>query len=89
MDKVSTGMRVIVPFGKSNRLREGYILALIGESDFRIKEIGEIVDESSIFNENMIKLAHWMRRRYISTYSDVFKCLLPPGTGLISTKIGT
>ena len=88
LDKVSTGMRVIVPFGKSNRLREGYILALIGESDFKdLKEIGEIVDESSIFNENMIKLAHWMRRRYISTYSDVFKCLLPPGTGLISTKI--
>lgn len=87
-DKVSIGVRVIVPFGKSNRLREGYIIDLVDESDFKdLKEISEIVDTVSVLDINMIKLAHWMRHRYISTYSDVFKCLLPPGSGLISSKI--
>ena len=86
--RVSTGVRVIVPFGKSNQLREGYIIALTDESDFgELKEIVEIVDENPVLDENMIKLARWMRYRYISTYSDVFKCLLPPGTGLVSSKV--
>ncbi|HOP99256.1 MAG TPA: primosomal protein N' [Acetivibrio clariflavus] len=88
LGKVNTGMRVIVPFGKSNRLLEGYVVALTDESDFKdLKDVSEIIDESPAFNENLIKLAHWMRYRYISTYSDVFKCLLPPGTGLMSSKV--
>jgi len=87
LDKVAIGMRVIVPFGKSNRLREGYVIDLLAESDFKqLKEISEIVDEMSVFDSNIIKLAHWMRHRYISTYSDVFKCLLPPGIGLVNSK---
>lgn len=87
LGKVTIGVRVIVPFGKSNRLREGYVIALLDKSDFKdLKEITEIVDEISAFNSNIIKLAHWMRYRYISTYSEVFKCLLPPGTGLVNYK---
>lgn len=87
MGKVNTGIRVIVPFGKSNRLREGYVIGVLCESGFiELKEVNEIVEEGSVLDTNMIKLAHWMRHRYISTYSDVFKCLLPPGTGLINSK---
>lgn len=86
--KVSPGMRIIVPFGKSNRLREGYVIGLCSESDYNdLKEISKVVDEKSVLNLNMIKLAHWMKQKYISTYSDVFKCLLPPGTGLKSSKM--
>lgn len=87
MGKVSPGIRIIVPFGKSNRLTEAYVLGVCSESDYGdLKEIREVVDENSVLSENMIKLAHWMKHRYISTYSDVFKCLLPPGTGLKSSK---
>jgi len=87
-DRVGIGMRVIVPFGKSNRLREAYVISLVDESDFKdLKEISDVVDETPVLDSNIIKLAHWMRYRYISTYSDVFKCLLPPGTGLASSKI--
>lgn len=87
LDIVSTGMRVIVPFGKANRLREAYVIALLDESDFKdLKEISEIIDKSSALDLNIIKLAHWMRHRYISTYSDVFKCLLPPGSSLVNSK---
>jgi primosomal protein N' (replication factor Y) len=86
--KVSVGIRVIVPFGKSNRRREGYVIGILAESDMQnLKEIDEVVDENSFLNKNMIKLAYWMRHRYISTFSDVFKCLLPPGIGLINSKV--
>ncbi len=85
--KISPGIRVIVPFGKSNRHREGYVLGVCSESGHAdLKEISDVVDENSVLDINMIKLAHWMKHRYISTYSDVFKCLLPPGTGLRSSK---
>jgi primosomal protein N' (replication factor Y) len=85
--KVNVGIRIIVPFGKSNRLREGYVIGVLSESDMQnLKEISEVIDESSFLNINMIKLAYWMRHRYISTFSDVFKCLFPPGTGLKNLK---
>ncbi|WP_010252413.1 primosomal protein N' [Acetivibrio cellulolyticus] len=87
ISNVTPGIRVIVPFGKSNRLREGYVVGVLSESDMQdLKEISEVIDKSSVVDINMIKLAHWMRHRYISTYSDVFKCLLPPGTGMVSCK---
>ncbi len=85
--KVSPGIRIIVPFGKANRLTEGYVLNVCSESSHNdLKEISEVVDENSVLDINMIKLARWMKHRYISTYSEVFKCLLPPGTGLKSSK---
>ena len=52
-----------------------------------LKEISRVVDEKPVLKENMIKLAYWMKKQYICTYSDTIKCMLPPGIGVSSTKI--
>ncbi|HOM01706.1 MAG TPA: primosomal protein N' [Acetivibrio sp.] len=85
---IKPGMRVIVPFGKSNRLVEGYVLDVLNSPDVSsLKEISRVVDEKPVLKENMIKLAYWMKKQYICTYSDTIKCMLPPGIGVSSTKI--
>ncbi|ODM25604.1 primosomal protein N' [Acetivibrio mesophilus] len=88
MDTIVPGMRVIVPFGKSNRLVEGYVLDVLKSPEVSLlKEISSVIDEKPVLKANMIKLAYWMKKRYICTYSDTIKCMLPPGIGVSSTKI--
>jgi primosomal protein N' (replication factor Y) len=90
-EKVLPGVRVIVPFGKSNRSVEGYVLELFDDIPFdgpkELKEIVKIIDESPVMSESMLKLCAWIKERYICTYSDAVKCMLPPGIGVKSLKI--
>ncbi len=101
-DRVRPGMRVIVPFGKSDRLTEGYVLDVFelkgkneeeeaspapGKSSIQLKYIKKAVDEKPLLSTNMIRLASWMKDRYICTYSDALKCMLPPGIGVKSIKV--
>lgn len=86
--KLVPGFRVIVPFGKSNRLVEAYVLDTCEKADvIELKEIDRVLDEKPVLNNNMIRLAQWMKERYICTYSDAIRCMIPPGTGVNSTKI--
>ena len=81
------GVRVLVPFGKSNRLVEAYVLGTCEKADVtQLKQIDRVLDEKPVLNDNMIKLAQWMKDRYICTYSDAIKCMIPPGIGVKSTK---
>ncbi|MGI6777026.1 MAG: primosomal protein N' [Acetivibrionales bacterium] len=88
VDKVKPGMRVIVPFGKSDRLKEGYVLKLVQKSGFKLlKSIRKVVDDKPVLSEKMLMLASWMKHRYICTYSDAIKCMLPAGIGIKSTRV--
>lgn len=87
-DKVLPGVRVIVPFGKSNRSMEGYVLGLADNSTIEgLKEIVRVIDEAPVLSESMLTLCAWIKERYICTYSDAVKCMLPPGIGVKSLKI--
>lgn len=82
------GVRVIVPFGASDRLVEAYVVDVCEKpSVHKLKEIIRPVDERPVLKGDMLKLAQWMKNRYICTYSDVIKSMLPPGIGVKSTKI--
>ncbi|TYQ15630.1 UNVERIFIED_CONTAM: replication restart DNA helicase PriA [Acetivibrio alkalicellulosi] len=85
---VKKGIRIIVPFGKSNRLLEGYVFDLIEKDDIKgLKKITSVIDEKPVLSRTMIRLAKWMKKRYICTYSDVIRCMIPPGVSVKSTKI--
>ncbi len=82
VDNVSTGIRVIVPFGNKNRSVEGYVLKTSEKDNGdKLKSVKSIVDKKPVLNEDMIKLARWMKKRYVCTYKDAIKCMVPPGTG--------
>lgn len=88
IESIVPGMRVIVPFGKSNRLVEGYVLDVLSKPEVsQLKEINRLIDEKPVLKRNMINLAHWMKKQYICTYSDTIKCMLPPGIGVKSSKV--
>ncbi|NSW90827.1 MAG: primosomal protein N' [Firmicutes bacterium] len=87
-DSVKPGVRVIVPFGKTNMPKEAYVLDVLDSSNWDgLKSINKLVDEKPVLNERMIRLAAWMRERYICTYHDAIKCMLPAGVGVKAYRI--
>lgn len=83
------GVRVIVPFGRSDRPVEGYVLGLSdqeGEAG-ELKEIKEMIDDKPVLQPDMLELCRWMKKRYICTYSDAIRCMLPPGGTTKSMRV--
>ena len=76
--QVRPGVRVAVPFGGS-RPREGIVLAMGGETDKRLKDILEVLDEEPLLTETQLKLALWMRERFFCTVMDAVRAMLPAG----------
>ena len=77
---IHIGSRVFVPFGKSSKLDDGFVIALKDSSEFECKEIAKIEIEESLTEDNII-LAKLMARKYFCNISDSIKLMLSPGTG--------
>ncbi len=77
------GRRVLVPFGRGNRTYEAYILAL-GEPDGKkvLKKAQAPLEEEPILNKEAIALTLWMRERYLCSYLDVIRLLIPAGAAV-------
>ena len=108
IDKIEPGMRVIVPFGRTNVLKEAFVFQ-VGQWDrpvvaFKsnegdngpvllpnmlegLKTIKKATDKSPVLNNDMIKLASWMKERYICTYYDAIKCMIPAGSKVKAYKV--
>ena len=78
-EKVKIGSRVLVPFGRMKKLEEGFVIGFKEISDYKTKQIAK-VEEDNFLNEEKVKLAKWMARRYFCNVSDSLKLMLPPGT---------
>lgn len=79
LNKIKIGSRVFVPFGKRKNIEEGFVINIKEKSEFETKNI--ISFEDNIFlNEQKIKLAKWISKRYFANLSDSIKLMLPPGT---------
>lgn len=83
-DCIRPGVRVIVPFGKGNRLCEAFVMAVKETSEFSgLKEISQIIDETPVLSDELIELSKYMRKRYVCTYDMAIRCMLPTGLGLL------
>lgn len=76
-DDLEPGMRVSVPFGKGNRLIQGFIINInyVEKNNIDLenyKEIQEILDIEPTINEELLQLADWMAKY---TFSFKIKCL--------------
>lgn len=79
-EKLKIGMRVFIPFGKNNKIIEGYVVGFSNNSDIDdkfIKSVKEIIDTYPIFDEKMLCLAEFMAEKYYSTLTDCIKCIIP------------
>ena len=76
---ICVGDRILVPFGRGEKLEEGFIIGFKDKSEFRVKDIVKIQEGIKLTKEN-IELAKLMSRRYFCNISDCIKLMLPPGT---------
>lgn len=74
------GCRVLVPFGRGDKCRQGFVLA-VSEYNGKdnLKRISQVIDEAPVLNDEMLKLVMWLRERTFCTYFEAAKAVLPSG----------
>ena len=78
--QLEVGMEVIIPFGRGNHSRKGYIIEITEEAAFdekRIKEILGVQNDRISVETDLIRLAFWMKEQYGSTMISALKTVLP------------
>lgn len=78
---IKPGMRVLIPFGKANRLDIGLVVDVLDEyeGEFQLKEIERPIDYNPIIDEELIELANFMREEYIASFYSSLNTVMPPG----------
>ena len=77
--ELSAGMRVQVPFGRSNRSTQGVVLSVEDGNAEGLKPVTASLDETLLVSEEMLHLAAFMRQRYFCTFFDAIHAMLPAG----------
>ena len=80
-DELVTGCRVLVPFGSSNKCRQGIVTCVRTDDteNKKLKSISQVIDKEPILSEEMISLMFWMKERTFCTLFDAAKTILPSG----------
>ncbi len=79
-ERLRPGMRVTVPFSRSNRRSEGVVLAVSdGSRREDLKPVTALLDEEPVLTQEQIRLALFMRERFFCTVYDAVKAILPAG----------
>ncbi len=74
------GMRVLVPFGRSNKKTEAVILSISDETQLKMpKAVVRLLDDVPLLDDKAIKLALWMRERFFCTVFEAARTMLPAG----------
>lgn len=85
--QIAIGMRVHVPFGKGNRLLQGFILGLEerknGGNLPELKPIAELLDYEPVLNQDQLDLADQMRHTVFSYKISILRSMLP---GLLNSQ---
>ncbi len=80
VENARPGCRVSVTFGKSSKKRVGIIFGVFeGEKRKGLKAILEVLDESPLLNDEMLRLAQWLKERTFCTLFEAAKAMLPTG----------
>lgn len=78
---IKEGMRVVVPFGRGNKLIKGLVIGIEEDldPDYKVKSIIDVLDDKPIISKNLINLSLWIKDKYLASYIDSFQPSLPPG----------
>ncbi|HMO91407.1 MAG TPA: primosomal protein N' [Pirellulaceae bacterium] len=86
-EKLREGMRVIVPFGRSNRKLEGYCLRIIRSDAFaqesipfhRLKPILKTIDRDALVPGSLLALAAWISQHWLCPLGKTIETIIPAG----------
>ena len=83
--ELSPGCRVLVPFGRANRSRQGLVLELEQEmperqeDQSRLKALCRQLDETPLLDEEQLWLVKWLHKRVFCTYYEALRAVVPGG----------
>ena len=87
-DECAVGKRVLVPFGRGNRRRQGIITELhYIEPDDKLKELCAVLDAEPVLSEELLGTARFMKERYFCTLYEAVKTMLPAGINYRLTTV--
>ena len=82
------GTRVIIPFGVSNKQRNGIILSIMNDYEYKkLKYIISVVHNQTILNDEFLKLSTYIKQQCFCTYSEAIRIMLPTGYNIDITEI--
>lgn len=88
-DMLQVGSRVLAPFGK--RKLTGYIIDVLERIDedynFKIRQIDDVLDDVPVFTSDLMLLADWISKYYLSSYGEALRAMLPRGMNQESRAI--
>lgn len=76
--KLKRGCRVLVPFGRGNRRRIGIVMGISEGDETSLKPVAAVIDPEPVLNEELLKLAEYLREHTFCTMYDGVKTMLPP-----------
>lgn len=79
-ESVRPGSRVLVPFGKANRLREAIVLSVSSGMEPSYKSVHHVFDEGYELSPDMVALSCRIRDYYLSSHSRVIRTMIPGGS---------
>ena len=79
-EECSPGCRVLVPFGRGNKCRQGIVLSVTDyDGKEKLKRISQVIDKTPVLNDEMLRLVEWLKERTFCTYFEAAKAVLPSG----------
>ncbi|MSS63054.1 replication restart helicase PriA [Velocimicrobium porci] len=78
--KAVIGALVKIPFGRGNRLIQGYIVGLSEVPNWdlkKMKPLQQVVEHGVVIESQLISLAYWMKENYGATINDALKTVIP------------
>lgn len=81
------GVRVIIPFGRGNRKRQGIVTGVTFEQADGLKLIISQIDNEPVLSSDMLKTAFFMKEHYFCTLYDAVKTMLPAGINYRVTTV--
>lgn len=83
---VRRGVRVLVPFGRGNRLSQGMVFSVSRESNVNCKQVISVLDEQPLLNEEGFAIVEFMNDTTFCTYYDAVRCLIPSGLSVVARE---
>ena len=78
-DKVSFGMRVLVPLGKSKRYTAMAVRVHDEQPQFKCRDIIDVLDATPVLLPQQYRMWQWIAEYYLSPIGEIFKAALPSG----------
>lgn len=79
-EEITPGTPVMIPFGKSNKLKKGYVVGLntyCNASGFQIKPIDSVIKQGLAIEDEFMALAYKMKSYYGGMLKDSLRTVIP------------